>query len=212
MIRLLRIKYYQFTEQWQKDGFFPACKYSLYRCEEAVPVEKDLSTLDALKPPPDSDDCSLAELDGQSSCSVPFHYLLRSRKEKTVLNFQKGYCTFVLVKNNQAIADVWCTAGTTKPGGTTHPDLKRFAITLNPGECYLFDMFLSLTDRRKGMATFFVNSVLHALKNKGFKKVYGYFDAKNIPALWVHRLLGYKEMPRYVIKKVLLFETVKAKT
>jgi len=45
-------------------------------------------------------------------------------------------------------------------------------------------------------------SALKALKDKGYERVYGYCTADNLPALWVHRIMGYKELGRLKMHRV----------
>lgn len=210
MFKLLKGKYCQFIELWKKEGLIPACKFTIYRHEEAVPVEKDLSTLDALKPPEGVGDFKLIELTEQNYCSGNFEYPLRSRKEKVFINIKNGYRAYVLIKDNQVVADIWYATCFTAYSSPIRKYLIWFGIDLNQDEVYLFDMYLFPDERGKGMAAFFMGSVLLRLKEKGIKKVYGYFNAKNIPAMWVHRLLKYRELPRLKISKLLWFEFAKA--
>ena len=210
MIRLLKGKYYQFIELWKKEGLLPACKFSIYRNEEAVPVEKDLSTLDALKQLEGVGDFKLMELNKQNYCLDDLKYPLQSRKEKVFVNIENGYSAYVLTKNNQVVADIWYVTGSAAYASPIRKYLIWFGINLNKDEAYLFDMHLLPDERRRGMAAFFMGSVLQNLKEKGVRKVYGYFDAKNIPAMWVHRLMKYRELPRLKISKLLWFEFAKA--
>lgn len=210
MVKLLKEKLYQFIELWKKEGLLPASKFAIYRYEEAVPVEKELSTLDVLKQPEGVGDFNLIEVNEQNYCSGNFEYPLQSRKEKVFVNIENGYKTYVLIKNNQVVADVWYATNTAAYSNPIRNYLIWFGIDLKPDEVYLFDMYLSPDERGKGMAAFFMGSVLQSLKEKGIKKVYGYYDAKNIPAMWVHRLLKYHELPRLKISKLLWFEFAKA--
>jgi GNAT superfamily N-acetyltransferase len=211
MIQLLHVKYHQFIELWKKEGLLPACKFSIYRHEEAVPVEKDLSTLDVLKQPEGASDFKLIELHEHNFYSSTLEYPLKSRKEKVFMNIQNGYRTYVLIKNNQVVADIWYVTDSVAYASPIRKYLLWFGIKLNPEEVYLFDMHLLPDERGKGIAAFFMGSVLQRLKDKGIKKVYGYFNAKNIPAMWVHRLLKFQELPRVDLSKLLWFEFAKAK-
>jgi len=212
MIKMLHVKFHQFIELWKKEGLLHACKFSIYRHEEAVPVEKDLSTLGILKQPEEADNYNLIELHEQNFNSSDIEYLTKSRKEKLFINIKNGYRTYVLIKNNQVVADIWYVTDTAAYASPIRKYLKWFGITLNPEEVYLFDMYLLPEERGKGMAAFFMGSVLQRLKEKGVKKVYGYFNVKNIPAMWVHRLLKFQELPRSNLSKLLWFEFAKTKS
>jgi len=212
MIKMLHVKYHQFIELWKKEGLLTACKFSIYRHEEAVPVEKDLATLCTLKQPEGVGDFKLIELDEQNFNSTNIEYLTKSRKEKLFININNGYRRYVLTKNNQAVADIWYVTDSAAYASPIRKYLLWFRIKLNPDEVYLFDMYLLPDERGKGMAAFFMSSVLQRLKEKGVKKVYGYFNANNIPAMWVHRLLKFQELPRVDLSKFLWFEFAKAKS
>lgn len=211
MIRQIKMRYYQFIENWEKDGLLEVCKFSIYRYDEAVPVEMDHSTLGEIKYPEGSSNFELLELNKDNFHSRNLEYLVRSRKEKAIINIEKGYCAFALVKDNQVIADIWCATRSVASTSPIKKYLKWFGIELGPEDCYMFDMHFFPGERGKGMSTFFLRSVLERLKENGIKKSYAYFDAKNIPAVWLHRLLGYKELPRCIIRKFFVYETARAK-
>jgi hypothetical protein len=43
------------------------------------------------------------------------------------------------------------------------------------------------------------------LRKKGFKKAYGYFYLKNIPALWMHRTLRWRELKHVRVTRFFIF-------
>ncbi|HJV66429.1 MAG TPA: GNAT family N-acetyltransferase [Geomonas sp.] len=206
MIRVLRMRYFQFIEEWQASGFLTAVKFAIYRCEEAIPVEKELASLKELKPPTDDAELKLAELTRENP-PVGLAYPLKSRREKAFVNLGKGYRSFALVRQGVVIGDVWYVTRDTADATNIDRYLRWFGIDLGPHEVYMFDMYVFPDARGKALATYFLSSVLHTLRDNGFTRAFGYFDAHNFPALWVHRLLGYRERPRVMVRKVFVHES-----
>lgn len=207
MLSLLRIKYFQFIEYWQLKGFLAACRFGLYKCEEAVPVVKNLTTLRPAKEPAGALPVIL-NLGPDNFYLHDLRYPLRSRRERVERFFHLGYRSFAMVRDGLVIGDLWyVTRATTR----SHPHLQWFEIDLGSQGVYLFDMYVNPKERGNSLTTWFLTSVLFCLRNLGYDKAYGSFIADNVPALWVHRLLGYEEKPHYVFQRFLLYETAHAK-
>ena len=209
MLTLLRIKYFQFIEHWQQHGFLAACQFSLYKCEEAVPVVRNLATLRPAKPPNGTLPV-LLDLGPDNFSSYDLHYPLRSRRERIERCFRLGYRSFAMVRDGVVIGDLWYVAHATHTP-RLHPHLQWFGIELGEHEVYMFDMHVDAKERGNSLTTWFLTSVLFTLRDKGFDKAYGYFAAQNVPALWVHRLIGYEEKSHFVVQRFLLYETAHAK-
>ncbi len=209
MLSLLRTRYTQFAEHCQEHGFWSACKIVLYKYEEAVPVEKDLTALKPLKPP--GIEYEVLELTRDNVSAVRYPYTFRSRKERVARYLNKGYQSFVLVHNERIIGDIWYVTHETARQEPPHPHLFWFQIPLRKNEVYMFDMFVDPAVRGNAVTTYFMNKVLHIWNSRGFAKSYGYFVADYVPALWIHRMLGYKEMPHHIVKRYFMIETVRKK-
>lgn len=210
MKTLLRIKYFQFIEHYRQEGFFSACRFSLYKCEEAVPVVRNLATLRPAKKP-DGVLPVLLDLGPENFYLLDLHYPLRSRREKVERCFRLGYRSFAMVRNGVVIGDLWYVTRATSRSSQLHPHLQWFGIDLGEQEVYMFDMHVDTKERGNSLTTWFLTSVLFQLRDNGFDKSYGYFAAKNVPALWVHRLIGYEEKSHFMVQRFLLFETARAK-
>ncbi|MDZ4186071.1 MAG: hypothetical protein U1D97_13990 [Desulfuromonadales bacterium] len=210
MLTLLRIKYFQFIEHWQQNGFLAACKFSLYKCEEAVPVVRNLATLRPAKPPNGTLPV-LLDLGPDNFASYDLHYPLRSRRERVERCFRLGYRSFAMVRDGMVIGDLWYVAHSTAHTPQLHPHLQWFGIDLGEQEVYMFDMHVDQKERGNSLTTWFLTSVLFALRNNGYDKAYGYFAAQNVPALWVHRLIGYEEKSHFVVQRFFLYETAHTK-
>jgi GNAT superfamily N-acetyltransferase len=211
MLSLLKMKYNQFVEHLRQNGLISALKIMLYKYEEAVPVEKNLTSLKSLNYKRENLD--IIEITADNFKHKRLHYAFKSRHDRAPGYFKKGYKSFIIIKDDQIIGDIWYVTRASAKHNQIHPHLKWFEIDLNNDEVYMFDMFVTPDKRGKDLTTYFLNSVLHKLNSRGFTKSYGYFVADYVPALWVHRLLGYKELPRCIIRRyLLLFETAKRKT
>lgn len=58
------------------------------------------------------------------------------------------------------------------------------------------------------MGAFIYSSLLQLLKNKGVARAYAVYDTKNIPALWVNRMLKFKEVGRLLISQFIFYKFV----
>jgi GNAT superfamily N-acetyltransferase len=85
--------------------------------------------------------------------------------------------------------------------GSSHPDLQWLGINLEKNQVYSFDLFLDPQKRGDNAAAYLQSSFLEHLKEKGIRKVYGYFWSDNIPALWVHRQLKYRELNSVTVNR-----------
>jgi GNAT superfamily N-acetyltransferase len=209
MMSSLRTRYFQFLEHCREDGFLSACGRTFYKVEEMVPTEKDLATLRAL--PADEDEGTLLDLGPENYAGQAVRYPLRSRRERAPHFFRRGYRTVVLVKDGRVAGDIWYVTRETARTTVIHPHLRWFGIDLGEHDVYLFDMHVDHQERGSGLATRFHARVLQRLREQGFRRAYGYFAAGNIPALWMHRLIGYRELPRCVARRFFLHETVQPK-
>lgn len=209
MLSLLRVKYFQFLEHWRQAGFLSACSFTLYHQDEEVPVVRDLTALPPVKVPEEG--LTLIEVTPESFSPQTINYPLRSRQERVELYFGKGYRGLALVREGKVVGDLWYVSRDMAQASEIHPDVQRFKIDLADKEVYMFDMHVGAKKRGGGLATFLLCSALHHLNDRGYQKTYGYYSAKNIPALWVHRLLGYKELPHLIMRRFFLYKTAHIK-
>jgi GNAT superfamily N-acetyltransferase len=124
---------------------------------------------------------------------------------------KKGCRAFVLIKNERIIGDIWYVPPATS-NPRPHEDLDLLGIDLGPTDVYAFDMHVSKHERGKDLATSFMGSVLRELRGMGYTRAYGYYLSSNIPALWIHRLIGYKEMPGIGLKRFAFYRRSVPKT
>lgn len=210
MITFLRHKYFQFIERWQQEGFLVACWFYLYKCDEEVPVARDLATLRPAKEPAGILPVIL-DLGPDNFDSHELHYPLRSHQEEVKRYLLRGYRAFVMVRDGVVIGNLWYVTRTTSRLTRLHPHLQWYGIDLGPHEVYMFDMYVDPKERGNSLTTWFMTSALLNLRNYGYDKAYGSFNAHNLPALWVHRLIGYEEKSHVMVRRFLIYKTAHAK-
>lgn len=179
-------------------------KETVYLHREAVPVEIELSGLRPLEDfvrPPDEEVVELTPelLDRRKLC-----YPVRSRELKTRNYLKRGYHGYALLKGDEVAGDIWCADSADARDGRRHPDERWLGIRCRDGEVYTFDMFIHPARRGGNIAAALQNGALHALREKGFTKAYGFFWSDNVPALWVHRTLRWHELGRVTACRLLL--------
>jgi GNAT superfamily N-acetyltransferase len=211
MIRLLRIKFYQFLEHRRDHGFFAALSLSLYKREAAIPVKKELAGLKRPAQLPDALGLELLEIRAEQEPQRTLTHVLKSRDEKIPVFLAQGYQAFCLVKNNRIVGDVWYVTRQSAKRADIHPHLAWFGIEFGPDDVYMFDMYVTPECRGAGLATGFMNSAMSLLHKRGCRRAYGYYAAHNTSALWIHRLLGWEELPACILTRYLLFETARPK-
>lgn len=95
-----------------------------------------------------------------------------------------------------------------------HPDLDMLGIRAKEKEVYAFDMLIDPSFRGKNLAVPIQRSLQLALKAEGYSLVYGFYWQDNIPAMWMHRSLKFRELPKrwvsrfFFIKRFGLLQTV----
>jgi GNAT superfamily N-acetyltransferase len=184
---------------------------NLYINKVAVTAEKDLS---ALRPVKDS-----LEQAGVKLVSVTSESLLQNsnpeqslvypdeKRQRTAVGYLKeGYCGVALVHGNEVCGDIWYTSACNHKKGPVHPDLKWLRMACGDNDVYAFDMYLHPGNRGKNLANLLQNGALHEIRKNGYARALGYYWAENIPALWVHRTLQWKELKRVKVTRFLCLQ------
>lgn len=128
-----------------------------------------------------------------------------NRYQKAVDYLNKGYRGFALARGREVCGDIWYVSGPSDDSGVLHQDLAWLGIRCERNEAYAFDMHLFPEQRGKNMAVLLQNGALHQMRKKGFVRVFGYYWADYVPALWVHRTLKWKEVRRVKVSRLLFF-------
>jgi hypothetical protein len=176
----------------------------------AVPVEKDLSSLEPMRISEDRMGVELIEISERNFTNLSLKYPIRNRYQKALRNIRKGYRAFALIKGNEVIGDVWYAWSNNTKKGVIHPDLKWLGIYSGKRDVYVWDMYVKPNERGGFMATSLLNGAMRSLKKKGFGKLYGYYWQDNIPALWTHRVLRFRELKTAKMHRFVFIRRIKS--
>lgn len=189
------------------DTLYYFIRARFYINKVAITVEKDLSSLRPVQ--------GLLEQAGVKIVAITPELLMPNGKteqslfypdvarQKTAMNYLKdGYCGVALVNGKEVSGDIWYTSAC-NIRRTIHPDLKWLLMKCGDNDAYAFDMYLHPGNRGKNLANLLQNGALHEIRKNGFVRALGYYWAENIPALWVHRTLQWKELRRVKVTRLL---------
>jgi GNAT superfamily N-acetyltransferase len=193
MYELIRLRFYQFLEFRKAGKVFASLKQEIFGSEEVVPVKKSLSVLKTMPCHPESSHFDFDVFSFGSTLS-DLTFVLKSREARAKIYLKKGYQGLVLLRDKEVVGEVWLTPGSSEKPNNVHPMAELLGLTIGPHEAYMFDMFVSSSERGKSITTYFLNRSLEEMKENGYENVYGFFAADNTPALWIHRILGYEEL------------------
>jgi GNAT superfamily N-acetyltransferase len=203
MIDSLLASTWQVVETLRERGGARALLKGVYWRGQLVPVERDLSTVPAVDGLLRKVNVELARITPGSWRENPATYSVASRRYKARKYLARGFGAYAVVRDGKVIGDIWhAPRGATK-AELAHRDFDVLGIEPGRKDVYLFDMFIDPKHRGEALAVPLMGGALHALGQLGCEKAYGFFTADNIPALWVHRILKYKELARVTIRRVL---------
>lgn len=192
MLENIGLIFYLVVEALAERKFLHMVRQQVFRQRLITPVVMDLSTLD----PSQRVDSDFIELDLSSVRRRKISFAVRSRKFKAIRNLRRGMRGFALVKDSVVVGDLWCVAPLEKGRLVTHPDLDMLKISCIEGEAYAQDMLIDPAYRGKNLAVQLQRSLQLTLKKEGWRKVYGCYWDDNIPAMWMHRMLKFKELSK----------------
>lgn len=207
MLKSLRMRYFQFYEGYKERGMRSTLQKLNFRATEFVPVVKELTELKSAKELLPQDGLHFMEISATNLPETNLKYPVKSRYYKFLRYTKKGYKVFAVVKGDELLGDVcYMTAEMSKRSPIE--DLKWFRIQLKENEAYMFDMFINAEHRGNNVTDLLIRYALSTLRKKGKKRAYGYYDSDNIPALWFHRVHGYKELGKIKIQQFIVFKRV----
>ena len=193
MFESIKVIFHQVSEALAEGGARAIFRPRVFRNRLATPVEMDLTTISG---PLNNDEFQFVELTIDDLQTREWSFAVPSRGLKALRNLKRGFRSFAVLKESIVIGDVWCIAPQKDGSCISHPDLKMLDIRCGTGEAYAFDMFIHSTYRGRNLAVPLQKSLQAALKMEGCQKVYGYYWNDNLPALWMHRMLKFKELPK----------------
>jgi hypothetical protein len=206
MLKLILVRFNQFFETWKSEGFSSVWRKAFFINKVVLPAVKDLSSLPPLKVSAKTGDVRFVEIQDERFSGESVRFPSRSRELRVPKNLKKGYRGFAIIKGEDVIGDMWYCTGEGPNPTAKHPDLEWFewfGVTLGDKDVYMFEMYVKPQERGGWMVNILHWNALKALREKGFEKVYGYCTADNVPALWVHRTLGYKEVGRFKMHRLM---------
>jgi len=175
-----------------------------------VPVYLDLSALKQANRRDDASSFEFVVVDHTNAASIECLNDTFSRRLKGSYNTGKGYYSYAVLSAGRVIGDIWCASPRNIRSGLLHPDLVWLGIGCGDNEAYMFDMHVAPDSRGKVVTSFLLAGALAHLKEQGLERVYGFYEKKNLPALWTHRLFGYQELPNRKITRLLLYRNSQA--
>ncbi len=207
MLKPIIMRYFQFHEGYKEHGMRSTLQKLNFRATEFVPVVKELTELKSKKDTLSQYGLHFMEISAANLPETNLQYPVKSRYYKFLRYTKKGYNVFAVVKGDELLGDVcYMTAEMSKRSPIE--DLEWFRIQLKENEAYMFDMFINADHRGKKITDLLLSHALSTLRKKGKKRAYGYYDSANIPALWFHRMHGYKELQKIRIQQFILFKRV----
>lgn len=200
MLRQISTKVGQFVERTRRTGLRHAVELTVHRAEIAVPTMKELTELKPV--PPLEPGLELIEVATEAQLDR-YEYPLASRRTRGRMYIRRGYSAIAVVRDGVVLGDIWYSTATGP--GKPHPHPGWFGFHLGTDGAYMFDLFVQ-EDVRKAVSMPFLHHALRFLADRGYTRAYGYYDRTNIPALWFHRMLGYREYPPVVLERFLIFD------
>ena len=192
------------------NGLISTFREIFYINRELIVLENDLSSLGPTMKSLSELNMKFIEISKYNFEEFHLEYPFRSRYLKTVSNLNKGYRSFVIIRGNKVIGDLWYTTMINSKKSSSHHDLEWLRIDLGEKDVYCWDNFVSKEERRNSVAIYLMSQVLHCLREKGFIKIYGFVFVDNGPASFLYRLFRFKELKRMKANRFLFFRRVKS--
>ena len=189
-------------------GLLFAVHNYIYWGEETVLVEMDLSTLEDLSRYPLDPGFDIVHIDHGLLEDKNVTYPARSEYFRALDYLEKGYVGYALKQGKDVVGYIWYANIDSSNKKMNHPDVNRFGISDEKDSAYMFSMYLKPNVRGKNLATYLQRVVFHHLKAAGTLKAYGTYGKQNISALWIHRMLKWKEMKIFKIYQFVLIQKV----
>ena len=209
MFKRLYISLIQFLEVYRINGLVSAFRESFYINRELIVLENDLTSVG----PPMK---SLMELDLEflvisMSNYEEFHlkYPFRSRHLKAVDNLKKGYGSFVAVRGNEVVGNLWYATSINANESPLHHDLEWLRIDLGEKDAYGWDMYVSEEERENSVAFYLMSLALHWLREKGFVRIFGFVFVDNSRASFLYKMFKFKELKKMKADRFLFFRRAK---
>ncbi len=197
MLTSIKIVFHQVIETLAVDGVKDVFRPRVFWNRRAIPVEMDLLTANLpLAGQLNNAEFQFVEITMDDLQAGKWTFAVPSRGLKALRNLKQGFRGFAVAKDSTIVGDLWCIALRKDGKAIYHPDLRMLDIVCSLGDAYAFDMFIPSTYRGKNLAVPLQKTLQTVLKMEGCQRVYGYYWEDNLPALWIHRMLKFKELPK----------------
>jgi hypothetical protein len=201
MCSLLFEKFFRLREMVAEGDLRNLFRNRVFFNRIAIPACMDLA---ALKIPVDSGKNSnykFLELTQEDIRIRTRSFAMKSRALRATRNLKKGFRGFAILEGQSVVGDLWCITPDKSGNCISHPDLGILGVTCEENEAYAFDMHIETSRRGKNLAAPLQRFLHSVLKEEGIRRVYGFYWADNIPALWMHRMLKFKELPKRKVSR-----------
>ncbi|MEI6290622.1 MAG: hypothetical protein WCP19_09330 [Chloroflexota bacterium] len=196
MLDSIKLACYQVLEAFSEGGIKKVLQARVFINRIAVPAVMELSGLSPLPPLlTKGDKFQYAELNVNDLLENKYSFVFPGRYLKAARNLKRGWRGFAVISHSFVVGDMWCQLPGNNGTGSAHNDLKMLGIDSGQKDVYAFDMFIAPSFRGKNLAVPLQKFVHLQLKSEGFEKVFGFYWKDNLPALWMHRMLKYSELP-----------------
>ncbi len=197
MFTSIKIVFHQVIETLAEDGVKNIFSPRIFWNRRAIPVEMDLLIANLpLAGQLNTTEFQFVEITMDNLQAGKWTFAVPSRGLKALRNLKRGFRGFAVAKDSTIVGDLWCIAPRKDGKAMYHPDLRMLDIVCGTGDVYAFDMFILSTYRGKNLAVPLQKTLQTILKMEGCQRVYGYYWEDNLPALWIHRILKFKELPK----------------
>ena len=116
---------------------------------------------------------------------------------RLVAYLRTGHPGFIAFRGDAPVGYIW-DAHTGIPREHRHPAVARHHLELDGHEVYLFDFYLLPEFRGGGNATGFLHAVCAVLREKGYRRAYGFVEADFTAARWLYSSTGWRTLDRKV--------------
>lgn len=171
----------------------------------ATPAWIDLTKIGSYENTGLDKEFQFVELKADDLHSGKWDFAVPNRRIKAHRNLKRSLRGFAIVQDSIVLGDFWCTVGRRVDNKITHPDLQMLGIVCEQDEAYGLDMFITPEYRGKNLAVSLQRYLQTTLKLADYKKIYGYYWDDNIPAMWMHRMLQFKELPKRRVSRFFSF-------
>ncbi|HDP98156.1 MAG TPA: hypothetical protein ENN22_03105 [bacterium] len=195
-IKLTLIQIREAVRQQGISGFFSKICEMIYLEQDVVVCVKDLSNFSSSAIDGTKFDVMFVGIDREIYHKLKPVFSSKSRQLKIQQYLKNGYIGFAALRDSQVIGDVWGIINHGNGAEVKHKDFQWFGFQITDHEAYMFDMFIVDNERGSGLVNDILKFALGSLRQKGCRRVFGSFRTKNLPALWMHRVLGYQELFR----------------